>query len=97
MGKVEGLPCVTILFFLDTQGRLHARNNQPPWGFLGGSDDKESSCNAGHPGLIPGLGRSVEGGNGNPLQDSCLENSMDRRVWRSTVHGVANGQTQLSH
>ena len=97
MGKVEGLPCVTVLFILDTQGRLHARNNQPPWGFLGGSDDKEFSCNTGHPGLIPGLGRSVEGGNGNPLQDSCLENSMDRKVWRSTVHGVANGQTQLSH
>ena len=97
MRKVAGLLLVAVLFFPDTQGRLHARNNQPPWGFLGGSDDKESACNTGHPGLIPGLGRSVGEGNCSPLQDSCLENSMDRGVWRSTVHGVANGQTQLSH
>ena len=42
---------------------------------------KESACNAGDPGSIPGLGRSSEEGNGNPLQYSCLENSMDRRAW----------------
>ena len=47
--------------------------------FLGGSDGKESACNAGDPGLIPGLGRSPRGGYGNPLQYSCLENSMDKR------------------
>ena len=41
-------------------------------------------------GLIPGLGRSPGGGNGNPLQCSCLENSMDRGAWHSIVHGVAN-------
>ena len=40
-------------------------------------------------GSIPGLGRSPGKGNGNPLQSSCLENSMDRGAWRATVHGVA--------
>ena len=47
-------------------------------GFPGGSDGKESACSAGGPGLIPGLGRSPGEGNDNPLQYSCLENSMDR-------------------
>ena len=46
-------------------------------GFPGGSDDKESACYAGDRGSIPGLGRSSGGGHGNPLQYSCLENSMD--------------------
>ena len=46
-------------------------------GFPGGSDDKASACNAGDLGLFPGLGRSPEKGNGNPLQYSCLENTMD--------------------
>ena len=44
-------------------------------------------------GLIPGLGRSLGGGNGNPLQYSCLENCMDRGAWRATVHGVAKSWT----
>ena len=48
------------------------------WGFLGDSDNKESACNAGDPGLILGLGRSPGKGNGNPLQYPCLENLMDR-------------------
>ena len=47
-------------------------------GSPGGSDGKESACNVGSLGLIPGLGRSPAEGNGNPLQDFCLENSMDR-------------------
>ena len=47
-------------------------------GFPGGSDDKESAWNAGDPGLLPGPGRSPGGGNGYPLQYSCLENSMDK-------------------
>ena len=42
---------------------------------------------------VPGSGRSPGGGNGNPLQYSCLENPMDRGAWWSTVHGVAKGQT----
>ena len=46
--------------------------------FPGGSESKDSACNAGHASLIPGLGRSLGEGNGHPLQYSCLENSMDR-------------------
>ena len=48
-------------------------------GFPGGSDGKESSCNVGDLGSVPGLGRSPGEGNGNPLQYSCLENSMEQR------------------
>ena len=51
----------------------------------GGSDSKESACNMGDLGLIPGLGRSPGGGHGNPLQYSCLENSMDRGAWQATI------------
>ena len=50
---------------------------------------KESACNAGDPGLTPGSGRSPGEGNGNPLQYSCLENSMDRGAWQATVHETA--------
>ena len=49
---------------------------------------KNPPANAGHMGSIPGLGRSPGEGNGNPLQDSCLGNPMDRGAWRATVHGV---------
>ena len=45
--------------------------------------------------LIPGMGKSPGGGNGNPLQCSCLENSMDREAWRAIVHSVTKGWTQL--
>ena len=64
-------------------------------GFPGGSDGKESACKVGDPDLIPELGISPGEGNGNPLQYSCLENSMDRRAWQATVHGVAKSQTLL--
>ena len=57
---------------------------------------KESTFNEGDAGLIPGLGRSLEEGNGNLLQYSCLENSMDRGAWEATVQGVSKRQTQLS-
>ena len=57
-------------------------------GFPGGSVGKESACNAGDPGSIPGWGRSPGEGNGYPLQYSCLENPMDRGAWWATVHGV---------
>ena len=57
-------------------------------GFPGGSDCKESACNSGAMGLIPGSGRSPGEGNGNPLQYSCLENPMDRGAWRATAHVV---------
>ena len=56
-------------------------------GFPGGSDGKDSTCNARDLGLIPGLGRSPGEENGYPLQYSCLENSMDR-VWRATAYEV---------
>ena len=65
--------------------------------FLGGSDGKESACNAEDPGLISGLGRSPGGGHGNPLQSSCLENPMDRGAYKATVHRVAKSRTQLKH
>ena len=61
--------------------------------FPGGSDGKASAYNAGHPGLIPGLGRSSGEGNGNPLQYSCLENPMDRGAWWAAVHGVTKSWT----
>ena len=60
---------------------------------------KNSPANAGDirdTGSIPGLGKSPEGGHGNPLQYSCLENPVDRGAWWATVHGVAKSLTQLS-
>ena len=65
-------------------------------GFPGGSDDKESTCNAGDLGSIPGLVRSSGEGNGNPLQFSCLENNMDRGAWRAAVPGVTKSGAHLS-
>ena len=62
-------------------------------GFPGGSVGKESACNAGDLGLIPGLGRFPGEGKGYPLQYSCLENPMDRGAWWATVHGVSKSQT----
>ena len=61
-----------------------------------GSDSKESACNAGDLGLIPGSGRCPGGGNGNPLQYSCLGNLLDRGTWWAAAHGVARSQTRLS-
>ena len=65
-------------------------------GFPGGSDGKESACNAGDMGSIPGLGRSPREWNCNPLQYSCLEISMDRGAWQAIVHGAAKNRKQLS-
>ena len=59
------------------------------------SGSKESACNAGDLGSIPGSGKSPGEGNGNPLQYSCLENPMDRGAWWATVHRVVQSQTQL--
>ena len=56
-------------------------------GFSGGSDTKESACNAGDPGSTPGMGTFPGKGNGYPLNYSCLKNSMDRGIWQA-VHGV---------
>ena len=60
--------------------------------FPSGSDSKESACSAGDLGSFPGLGRSPGEVNGNILQYSCLENSMDRGAWWATVHGVAKSR-----
>ena len=67
--------------------------------YTGGSVVKNSSANAGDTrdmGSIPGLGRSLGGGNGYPLQYSCLGNTMDRGVWQATVRRVAKSRTGLS-
>ena len=62
-------------------------------GFPGGSDGKESACNAADAGLILGSGRSPREGNGNLLQYSCLGNPIDRGAWQATVHGAAKSWT----
>ena len=66
------------------------------WGFPGRSDGKESTCNAGDPGLIPGSGKSPGEGNDYLLQYSCLENFMDRGAWWTIVHTAAKSQTRFS-
>ena len=93
----------TPLYFVETKN-IHTSNMTGIFlqgfnrdvGFLGGSDGKESACNGGDC-LIPGWGRSSEGGNGYPLQYSCLENSMNRGDWQATVRGDAKSRTQLSN
>ena len=62
-----------------------------------GSDNKESACNEGDLGSIPGSGKSPGEGNGYPLQYSCWENSMDRGACQTTVLGVPKNQTCLSN
>ena len=76
---------------------IQAVRGLPCRGFPGGSDGKASGFNVGDPGSIPGSGRSPGKGNGNPLQYSCLENSMDGGAWWATVHGVAKSRTRLSN
>ena len=66
------------------------------WGFPGSSDSKASACSVGDLGSIPGLGRSPGEGNGNSLQYSCLENSMDWGAWYATVLEVAKSRTWVS-
>ena len=62
-------------------------------GFPGCSLGKESACNAGDAGSIPGSGNSSGGGRGNPLQHSCLGNPLDRGAWWATVHGATESNT----
>ena len=66
-------------------------------GFPGGSVGKESVCNEGDLGWIPGLGRSPGEGNGNPLKYFCLGNPMDRGAWWAPAQGIPKNQTQLSN
>ena len=63
-----------------------------PCGLVG----KESACNVGDLGSIPGLGRSPAGGHGNQLQYPCLENPHEQKNLGAIVHGVSRSQTQLS-
>ena len=65
-------------------GLFPGQGSLSSWGFPSGSDGKDSACNAGDPGSIPGSGRSPGEGNSNPLQYSCLENSMDRGGWQAS-------------
>ena len=80
----------TLVQFLGGEDPLEKDRLSTPvfLGFPGGSDGKESTCNVGDLGWIPGLGRSPGGGHGNPLQYSCLENPTGRGAWRATAHGV---------
>ena len=71
---------------LDTTEATEQHQQGPVKGFPGGLDGKESACNAGDPGSIPGLGRSPGEGNGNPVQYSCLENPVNKGAWQATVH-----------
>ena len=64
--------------------------------FPDGSGGKDSACNAGDPGLIPGSGRSLGVGNANSLQYFCLGNPMEREAWWVTVHRVTKSWTQRS-
>ena len=80
---------------------MHVNANNytnPEWtrvGFPGGSDCKESACNVGGLGSIPGLGRFPGGGDGNPFGCSCLENPTDRGTWQSMAHSVTKSLTPL--
>ena len=65
-------------------------------GFPGGSDHKESACNAGDLSSILGLGRFPGGWHGNSLQHSCLKNPMDRGAWLATIHWIPKCWSQLS-
>ena len=62
---------------------------------VSGSEVKAFARNAGDLGSMPGSGRSLGGGHGNPLQYSCLENPVERGVWWATVLGVTKSQTKL--
>ena len=81
---------------IDGQRALFNGNPRTILGFPHSSLGKESACNAGNLGSIPGSGRSPGVGNGNPLQYSCLENPMDRGAWRATVHSVAKSRVHLN-
>jgi len=99
LGKLTNLSVPQLLYFLSIShflGLIISNYSliQPNiQGFPGGSYGKESACDAGDSGSIPGSGRSLAEGNGCPLQYSYLENPMVRRVCQATVHGVAKSWT----
>ena len=85
------------MVFIQVCGQIHFnRVTKCGKDFPGGSHGKASVYNVGDLGSIPGSGRSPGEGNGNPLQDYCLENPMHRGAWQATVHGVAKSRTRLS-
>ena len=94
-GEPGGLPSLGLHRVGHHWSKLAAAT--PPMGFPGGLDGKESACNAGNPGSIPGSGRSLREGNGYPLECSSLENSMDKEAWWATVHRVEKSWTRLSN
>ena len=83
---------LTSILFISV-GNVLVRNRALSEGFPGGSNGKESAWHAGDLGSIPGLGRTPGEGNGNPPQNSCLENPMDKEGWKATAHGVTESQT----
>ena len=95
MEEPDGLPSMGLHRVGHDLNDLAAGSHE---GFPGGSDNKESTCSAGiegDSGSIPGVGRSLEEGLGNPRQYSCLENPMDTGAWWATVHRVTKSQIQL--
>jgi len=84
-----GFPLLLPLFYV----RAFRISSWLIQGFPGGLAGKDSACNAGDLGLIPVSRRSPGEGNGNPLQYSCLENSIDRGVWGATVHEATKVDT----
>ena len=84
---------VMVMFiFSNIIGTLHLHG-----GLFWLFSSKESPCQCRRHGFDPGLGRSAGGGNGNPLQYSCLGNPMDRGAWQAIVHGIARAGHDLSH
>ena len=90
-GSPLNLMFFSLPYIISNKGKLTYLKMQGS--FTGCSDGKASACNAGDTGSIPGPGRSPGEGYGNPLQDACLENAMDRGAWQATVPGVAKSRT----
>ena len=96
------ISCTQEAFNVHLNNRAHLRGTAATMHLPRRRSGNESARNAGDPedaedaGSIPRSGRSPGGGNGNPLQHSQLENTMDRGAWQAAVHGVTKSQTQLS-
>ena len=87
---------INILGIIELKWMGMGEFNSNDQGFPGGSDGKESTCNVGDLGLIPGLGRCPGGEHGNPLSILSWRIPMDRGPWWATVHGVTKNWTRLS-
>ena len=88
--------CESLMVEIEKNERINKHYANVYMDFPGGSVVKNQPARAGDSRLISGLERSPGEGNGNPLQDSCLGNSMDRGAWQATVHGVSKSWTWLS-